>query len=114
MRVNRCTYYRLRNYVPSQRDSENRTLLSKIRKVYNKSKASYGSPRITDELNAQGVDVSRPRVARLMKQAGIRAVRGKKFVVTTDSSHSYPMVENKLNRNFQTQSLGRLTCFSVS
>jgi putative transposase len=38
-----------------------------------------------------------------MKKNGIRAVHAKKFVVTTDSKHKYPVVENKLDRNFSAQ-----------
>ena len=102
--ISKQTYYRSRNYVPSQRDSENRALLWEIRKIHQLSKATYGSPRITDELKARGFDVSRQRVARLMKLEGIRAVRKKRFVVTTDSRHSYPVVENKLDRNFTVES----------
>ena len=48
----------------------------------------------------RGFKVSRPRVARLMRQKNIRAIHAKKFVVTTDSNHKYPIVENKLDRNF--------------
>lgn len=99
-KISKQSYYRSRNYVSSPRDSENRALLWEIRKIHELSKATYGSPRITDELIARGFDVSRQRVARLMRREGIRAVHKKKFVVTTDSKHSYPVVDNKLNRNF--------------
>lgn len=99
-RVSRSSFYDWCHYNPSDRDMENRALLYEIRRIHEQSKASYGSPRITSELRARGFNVSRPRVARLMKQSGIRAVHAKKFVVTTDSKHSYPVVENKLDRNF--------------
>lgn len=91
----------------SKRDSENRSLLSEIRKIHEVSRASYGSPRMTEELNKRGFKVSRPRVARLMKQNGIKAVHAKKFVVTTDSKHTYPVVENKLDRNFTSKKAGQ-------
>lgn len=105
-KISKQSYYRHRNYIPSTRDGENRALLWEIRKIYEDSKASYGSPRITDELKSRGFNVSRPRVARLMKQSGIRAVHAKKFVVTTDSKHKYPVVENKLDRNFTAEAKG--------
>lgn len=98
--VSKSAFYRWRNYVPSNRDRENRMLLFEIRRIHEQSKASYGAPRITEELKSRGFNASRPRVARLMKQNGIRAVHAKKFIVTTDSKHDYPVVENKLNRNF--------------
>lgn len=89
--------------MPSKRDGENRSLLAEIRRIHEKSRASYGSPRMVEELRRLGYEASRPRVARLMKQHGIRAVHAKKFVVTTDSKHSYPIMENKLDRNFTTE-----------
>jgi putative transposase len=38
-----------------------------------------------------------------MKQNKIRAIHAKKFVVTTDSNHNYPLADNKLNRNFSAE-----------
>lgn len=101
-KVSRSGYYQARNYLPSKRDGENGLLLSEIRRIHQQSKATYGSPRMTEELKARGFQASRPRVARLMRLHGIRAVHKKRFVVTTDSKHSYPVVENKLDRNFST------------
>jgi transposase InsO family protein len=106
-KVSKSRFYAWRNRLSSNRDNENRMLLFEIRRVHERSKASYGSPRIADELNAHGFKVSRPRVARLMKQNKIRAVHAKKFVVTTDSRHKYPVVENKLDRNFSVQAAGQ-------
>ena len=99
-KVSRAAYYRSRNYIPSKRDNENRALLFEIRRIHQQSKASYGSPRITKELNERGFKVSKPRVAGLMKQNGIKAVHRKKYIATTDSNHKYPIVENRLNRDF--------------
>lgn len=98
--VSKSRFYECRHFLPSNRDNENRAILFEIKRIHELSRASYGSPRITMELNKQGIKVSRPRVARLMKQNRIRAVHAKKFKVTTDSNHTYPIVENKLDRNF--------------
>ena len=100
-KISKTSYYRSRNYIPSDRDGENRMLLSEIHRICERSKSTYGSPRITEELKAKGFKVSRPRVARLMKKHGIKAVRKKKFVVTTDSKHQYPIADNVLDRDFQ-------------
>ena len=99
-KVSKSGFYGVRNYIPSGRNNENRALLIEIQRIHEQSKASYGSPRITDELRSRGFNASRPRVARLMKHSNIRAVHARKFVVTTNSKHTYPVVENKLNRNF--------------
>ena len=106
-KISRSGFYARQRWLPSNHHNENRMLLSEIRRIHAESRASYGSPRITDELNARGFKVSRPRVARLMKQSRIRAVHAKKFVVTTDSTHKYPVVENKLDRNFTPEDKGQ-------
>lgn len=81
--------------------TENQILTEKIKVIHCNSKQTYGSPRVTQELIKLDVKVSRPRVARLMKKAKIRSVVKRKFRVTTDSEHKYPVVENKLNRQFK-------------
>ncbi len=106
-KVSKSGFYAWGNRTLSKRDHQNRTLLCEIQRIHRQSKASYGSPRITDELKARGFDVSRPRVARLMKKNKIRAVHAKKFTTTTDSKHKYPVVENKLNRDFSAKESGR-------
>lgn len=61
----------------------------------------YGSPRMTQELKARGVAVSRNTVARVMKEAEIRADLPKRFVpCTTDSNHDHPVAPNTLDRDF--------------
>jgi transposase InsO family protein len=59
----------------SRRKREDAKLLRKIREVFLVSHRSYGSPRIWAELLVRGWRVSRKRVARLMRQAGLYAIR---------------------------------------
>lgn len=70
------------------------------------SKGRYGSPRITSELRFDGVMASRPRIARLMKSNGIRSIMKRRYRVTTNSNHLYPVSENLLQRDFNAQDLG--------
>ena len=42
-----------------------------------------------------------------MKEIGLRSVLKRQFVVTKDSNHQYLIAENKLNRNFYSQKLGK-------
>jgi putative transposase len=102
LKVSRSGYYEWLKRVPSNRDVENQLLMERIRKIYNKSKRTYGSPRITVDLKMQNVIVSRQRVARLMKRANIRAIAKKRFVSTTNSRHQYPIAPNLLKRSFTT------------
>jgi transposase InsO family protein len=79
-----------------------------IKRIYEFSKGTYGSPRVTMALLEEGIQVSRPRVARMMKQQNLRSIIRKKWVVTTDSRHNYPVVENKLNREFKVTGTGQV------
>jgi putative transposase len=102
-KISKSSYYQWLKNGSSTRWQENEKLLTKIETVYHLSHKSYGSPRIHKELKAQGFTASRPRIARIMRSAGIRALASKRFVVTTDSKHKYPVVENVLNRGFSVE-----------
>ena len=84
----------------SPRSQENRRLLMEIKAVHSRSRKTYGSPRIHAESNESGHACSRYRVARLMRQYGIVSKHKRKFKVTTNSVHSYPIAENLLQRRF--------------
>jgi putative transposase len=75
--------------------------------VHQKSRKTYGSPRIHAELNEAGHTCSKYRVARLMRQHGIVSKHKRKFKVTTNSVHSYPIAENLLQRRFNAFSPGQ-------
>jgi transposase InsO family protein len=74
----------------------NEELLESIREIYKKSRKTYGSPRITDQLNDNGIRCGKNRVARIMRENGIRAYIRKRFRRTTESRHSYPASPNLL------------------
>jgi len=83
-------------------------LTQKIRDIYEDSNATYGSPRITVELHKKGFTVSRPYVARLMKDASIKYINKKRFINTTNSDHDYKIADNLLNRDFNPSKLGEV------
>ncbi|MBX0335405.1 IS3 family transposase [Pontibacter sp. HSC-14F20] len=91
----------------SKRARENQRLLSLIKQEHQKSRQRYGSPRINEALKAKEVRVSRPRVARLMKQAQIKAKTVRRFRMGTDSRHSFAVSGNLLNRNFSPAAPGQ-------
>lgn len=100
--VSKSGYYHWLNAEPSKRWKENEALLIDIQDVFESSHKTYGSPRITKELRENGKKASRPRVARIMRSAGMYAIKPKKFKVTTDSKHNYPIAPNLLKREFNT------------
>jgi len=97
----RSGYYAWRQRQGSIRQQENQKLCEQIIDIFDKSRQTYGSPRIHAVLNAQGFKVGLNRVARLMSQLGIRAVKKRRFQVTTDSAHAFPIASNVLARQFQ-------------
>lgn len=100
LKVSSSGYYRWLKSVPSKRKLYRDFLSKVIKEVYKSSRQRYGSPRIAKELQMKGIKASRPLVAKLMKREQIRSIVKKKFKVTTNSSHNYPVVENKLLREF--------------
>ncbi len=95
-------YYAWAKRKPSTRARANLRLVAAIKDIHAGSRRTYGAPRVRAELAAQGQQVGKNRVARLMRQEGIRARRKRKFRCTTDSKHDLPIAPNVLQRDFQT------------
>lgn len=64
------------------------------------SRETYGSPRVCVQLNMKGLACSEGYIAKLMREAGIRAKASRRFRVTTDSEHKLKVADNLLERNF--------------
>ena len=102
--VPRSSYYEQRARGPSQRKLQDAALAVHVRDVHERSKKRYGSPRIHKALRARGVHVGRKRVARLMCEHRLVARPKRRFRVTTNSEHSFPIAPNLLQRNFTAES----------
>lgn len=99
--VSRSGYYAFKIRPKSQNRINNERLLIEINRVYFENDRNYGSPRIWDQLCRQEqIPCSLNRIARLMRYNGIVAVQKRRFRVTTNSKHDYPVWPNLLNRNF--------------
>ena len=76
-------------------------LLAHVRLAFTASGATYGAPRVHQELRAAGLPTSTKRVARLMRADGLVArPRRRRRVVTTYSAHGEPIAPNRLARAF--------------
>ena len=106
--VSPAGYYAWRSRPESHRAVSARTLLSAIRVIHQESRETYGSPSIWDALLKQGHCVGEHRVARLMRQAGLRAKTVKKWRATTQSQHRFPVAANTLDRQFMVESPNRV------
>lgn len=78
----------------------NKALDDRILALFKYHKGRYGSPRITKDLKAEGIDCSENRVARRMNELMLQAKAKRKFKVTTDSSKTNFIFPNLLERDF--------------
>lgn len=99
----RSCYYAWRTGRPSPRRVENAVLQARIRAVYTESDQTYGSPRMHQELRAQGVAVGRHRIARLMRAAGLWAVSRRRWRTTTRRDPRQSPAPDRLQRAFSVQ-----------
>ena len=99
-KISRSRYYAWLKTKPSNHDQCDQEYLEIIKEIFDANKGNYGSPRIHDNMKKRGIDCSRKRVARIMRENGLKARPKKKYKVTTDSRHDFPIVENLVDRNF--------------
>jgi putative transposase len=92
--VSRAGYYRWQQSqtAPSAVDPD-LDLRDEIQRIALES-PSYGWPRITAELERRGWEANHKRVYRIMREDNLLCLRKRKFVVTTNSNHSYPVYPN--------------------
>jgi transposase InsO family protein len=100
LQVSPSGYYAWKMRPESARAVEDRRLRVRVGEAHQRSRATYGSPRLHAELHAQGLHVSRKRVARLMRELGVRGRSRRRFAQTTDSAHAHPTFPNVLARDF--------------
>jgi len=85
---------------PTRKRLTDAQLLAVIQAIHKELKGAYGSPRMVRELRGRGIPAGKPRVERLMRENGIRARHKRRYKATTDSTHTLPIAENLLDRNF--------------
>ena len=94
-------YYAWLKRPQSRRVVRRRELAAKIKVVFKNNRSVYGSPRVYNELKAQGEAVCQNTVARVMREHQITRKTRPKFIPrTTDSNHQQPVAPNRLDRQF--------------
>ena len=81
-------------------------LMERIEVIFEENRQIYGSCRIQKKLEREGLIYSRSYIGFLMKEMGLKSVLRRKYVVTTDSKHAFPIANNELNRDFTSLKLG--------
>jgi putative transposase len=100
LKVSPSGFYAWCKRPPSKRSIEDSRLTAEVQAIFDEHKARYGSPRITEELQANSIRIGRQRVRKLMRLASLRAKQPRSWVRTTDSRHGHPVAPNLLNRQF--------------
>jgi hypothetical protein len=84
--VSRAGFYRhWRECAPRTEETE---LRAQVQQIVMTHRRNYGYRRVTRELRNQGWAVNPKRIARLMAEDNLLALRRRRFVVTTDSRHN--------------------------
>jgi putative transposase len=108
LEVSRAGFYAWLERGDSRRTLEDRRLTVLIREEHQKSRATYGAPRIHAALKKRGEMCGLHHVERLMREAGICSKMRPKFVRTTHSNHQYPIAPNLLNRQFEVEAANQV------
>jgi putative transposase len=101
LEVSPAGFYDWQTRGPSRQAQRRAALTAEIQAAFQESRQTYGSPRITRELLAQGIQVCRNTTAKLMREVGLAGRTPRRFVPqTTDSAHDHPIASNELDRQF--------------
>lgn len=98
--VSQSGYFAWKDRPASERQRQDMVLLAHVRSAFALSNGTYGSPRMTRELQDDGHLVARRRTARLMSENGLRARQKRRFKRTTDSHHAWPVAPNIIDQDF--------------
>jgi putative transposase len=108
LEVSTSGYYAWRKRPSSARARVDAGLSICIQAIHERSRATYGAPRIHAELAAAGIRIGRKRVARLMDAAGLRGVSRRKWITTTVRDRTARPAPDLVDRNFTAAGPNRL------
>jgi putative transposase len=114
LNVSSSGYFAWRSRPASPRQRQDLVLLAHIRSAYALSNETYGSPRMTRELQDEGLPVGRRRTARLMRENGLKARQTRRFKRTTNSHHALPVAPNLLDQDFSAERPNQKWCADIS
>ena len=112
--VSTSGYYAWQKRSPSARATSDAALLERIRAIHEKSRETYGVPRVHAELKAAGMHVGRKRVSRLMRQAGLAGASRRKGCWTTIRNRDARPAPDLVQRTFAAQGPDRLWVADVT
>ena len=98
--VSTSGYYAWLQRPPAARARLDAELGVRLRAIHERSRGTYGTPRIYAELKEEGVRVGRKRVARLLRAAGLRGVSRRQWITTTVRDRGARPAPDLVERNF--------------
>jgi transposase InsO family protein len=98
--VSRSGYYDWYSRSKSKFSQERQLFDLEVKAAFEAGNGHYGRDRVRLELGLRGRKASRKRVGASMDRQGLRFKPKRRFRVTTNSKHSFPVAQNLLNRNF--------------
>lgn len=105
LNVSRSGYYDYLNRKQSKQSIHHEQIAEKAVESYFQSERIYGYRKIHEDLREQGIECCPQTVRNVMSELGLFSKRKRKFVITTDSNHSYQPAPNVLNRNFKAEKI---------
>lgn len=92
MGVSRSCYYDwLNSFQTAAIEKANEALTERLEVLFEESHMTYGSRRLKRKLAEKDIHVSRRRIGRLMRKAGLYCKTKRRFKATTDSRHNKPI-----------------------
>ncbi len=108
MKVSNSAFYNWPKTKDISKEKESlKHLKNRITAIFKQGNHIYGSRRIQKSLERENIYYSRSYISFLIKKLGLKSVSRKKYVITTDSNHSYEIPKNILNREFISTQLGK-------
>ena len=106
--VSSSGYYAWCDRPLSMRARMDQALLDQIQAIHERSRGTYGTPRIHAELQAQGVRCGRKRVARLMREANLMGAQRRRYRGTTRQDRQAVPAPDLVQRDFTASAPDRL------
>jgi len=106
--ISESGFHAWRTRPPSRRSRTNDELLHRIRSIHERSRGTYGAPRIHAELVDEGMSISRKRVARLMRGAKLVGVSKRRWCTTTIRDEAARPAPDLVQRRFQADGPNKL------
>jgi putative transposase len=108
LKISRSRYYSWLNAPPSAHRRRDQELGEIIDRIHRDNRGVYGSSRVHRDMKEDDIRCSRKRVARIMREKGLKGRQKRKFKATMDSGHDFPVAPNLVGRKFTVESPNRV------